>query len=264
VTVIEAPPAGLSPTALSGTGWNCNVGTLTCTRSDALAAAASYPAITFTVSVAANAPSSVLNSATVSGGGELDTANDSAFDSAVIAPPPDFTLSVTPAMITRRAGQPANFGLTVSPINGAFTTTVNFSVSGLPAKTSFVFNPASVTPGQNPAASTLEIMTIPGDSFLAKNVEMNGMPGHRVPIYSFFLPVTGLLLSGLAFQKRKWAKRWVFVFLLLAGSGFTLYGCASARNIRNLGTPPGTYSVTVSATSGGVQHSATVTLVVKP
>jgi hypothetical protein len=67
------------PTAISGTGWSCNLGTLTCTRSDALAPGASYPPITLTVTVPIGiGGSTVTNSATVSGGGDPNshTAND--------------------------------------------------------------------------------------------------------------------------------------------------------------------------------------------
>src|SRR5206468_2367105 len=46
VTVTDTLPAGLTATAISGTGWSCTLGTLTCTRSDVLAAANSYPVIT--------------------------------------------------------------------------------------------------------------------------------------------------------------------------------------------------------------------------
>ena len=59
---------------------------MTATRSDALAAGASYPALTLTVSVASNAPASVTNTATVSGGGEINTANDTASDPTTIKP----------------------------------------------------------------------------------------------------------------------------------------------------------------------------------
>jgi exo-1,4-beta-D-glucosaminidase len=69
VTVADSLPWGLSATAMSGQGWTCNVAAITCYRSDALAAGASYPPITLTVSVAANAPATVTNSVTVSGGG---------------------------------------------------------------------------------------------------------------------------------------------------------------------------------------------------
>src|SRR4029077_1485626 len=46
VTMTDTLPAGLTATAIGGTGWTCTLATLTCTRSNALAAAASYPAIT--------------------------------------------------------------------------------------------------------------------------------------------------------------------------------------------------------------------------
>jgi hypothetical protein len=86
VTVSDTLPAGLTATAISGTGWSCTQPAGPCTRSDALNAGASYPAITLTVNVAANAPSSVTNTATVAGGGEVNTGNDTANDLTNINP----------------------------------------------------------------------------------------------------------------------------------------------------------------------------------
>ena len=86
VTVVDTLPTGMTATAMSGSGWSCNAGTLTCTRSDSLAAGTSFPAIALTVFVSANAPSSLTNSVTVSGGGELNAANDAATDVTAIAP----------------------------------------------------------------------------------------------------------------------------------------------------------------------------------
>ena len=88
VTVTETLPAGLTAAAISGDGWTCTIGNLTCTRSDVLAPGASYPAITLTVNVSANAPTGVTNSVSVSGGGEVNTANDNSDDFTTI-----FTLS---------------------------------------------------------------------------------------------------------------------------------------------------------------------------
>ncbi len=49
-------PAGLTATAISGGGWSCMLGTLTCTRSDVPGQPVdSYPDITLTVDVANNA-----------------------------------------------------------------------------------------------------------------------------------------------------------------------------------------------------------------
>ena len=93
VSVTDTLPAGLTATAISGTGWTCVLGTLTCTRSDVLAAGGNYPAITLTVNVANNAAASVTNTATVSGGGETNTANDTANDVTTINQLPDLTIA---------------------------------------------------------------------------------------------------------------------------------------------------------------------------
>ncbi|MEO8680596.1 MAG: FG-GAP-like repeat-containing protein [Vicinamibacterales bacterium] len=86
VTLTDTLPPGLTATALSGSGWSCSLGTLTCTRNDELAAGASYPALTLTVNVASNAPTSVTNTATVSGGNEINTGNDTASDPTTVTP----------------------------------------------------------------------------------------------------------------------------------------------------------------------------------
>lgn len=98
VTVTDTLPPGLTATALGGSGWNCVLATLACSRSDVLAAGASYPAIQLTVNVAANAAAQVTNQAAVSGGGEANTANNSASDVTVITAvslAPDLTLTKT-------------------------------------------------------------------------------------------------------------------------------------------------------------------------
>ncbi|MGW5662830.1 hypothetical protein ACWEWG_22445 [Streptomyces sp. NPDC003758] len=92
VTVTDTLPAGLTGTALSGTGWSCALATLTCTRSDVLAAGASYPPLTLTVDVACTAPDGVTNTATVSGGASApDTVTDPT--SITGACPPSLTIS---------------------------------------------------------------------------------------------------------------------------------------------------------------------------
>jgi len=82
VTVTESLPAGLSLVSMSGTGWTCSSNT--CNRSNALTGGASYPAVTVTVNVAANAGGSLTNSVTVSGGGDGNTSNNVATDATTI------------------------------------------------------------------------------------------------------------------------------------------------------------------------------------
>jgi uncharacterized repeat protein (TIGR01451 family) len=97
VTVTVALSSGLSATGILGTNWTtCNLATLTCSRNDALAGAGgSYDPITVTVSVSINATSSQTCTATVSGGGEVDTGNDSATDDITLPPVPDLIVSVS-------------------------------------------------------------------------------------------------------------------------------------------------------------------------
>ncbi|MCG9893710.1 MAG: DUF11 domain-containing protein [Thermosynechococcaceae cyanobacterium MS004] len=89
VTVTDTLPSGLTATAASGTGWTCNLNTpstgqVRCTRSDALVSGSSYPPITLAVNVSDLAPSSVTNTATVSGGGDYYTSNNTATDVTII------------------------------------------------------------------------------------------------------------------------------------------------------------------------------------
>jgi hypothetical protein len=82
VTVVDTLPPSLTATAMSGLGWSCNVGTLTCTNANPLGPGGTYPAITLTVAVAGNAPILVTNTATVFGGGEASTINVTENDTA--------------------------------------------------------------------------------------------------------------------------------------------------------------------------------------
>jgi len=82
--VVSTLPAGLTATALGGSGWSCVLATRTCTRSTVLATSASYPPITLTVTVAGNAPAQVTNTATVSGGGDATPGNNTATDPTTV------------------------------------------------------------------------------------------------------------------------------------------------------------------------------------
>jgi sugar lactone lactonase YvrE len=83
VTVTETVPTGLALMSMAGVGWTCPSGGTTCTRADALAAGASYPAITVTVNVATHATSPQVNAVSVVWAG-FDSA--SATDSTTVNP----------------------------------------------------------------------------------------------------------------------------------------------------------------------------------
>jgi uncharacterized repeat protein (TIGR01451 family) len=109
VTVTDMLPSNMTATAISGTGWTTNLGTLTCTRSDALSAGAAYPAITITVNVAAGSPASVTNTAAVSGGGDINPANNTSTDPTTI-------ISVSAPTVTTTTA--TGVGTTTATLNG--------------------------------------------------------------------------------------------------------------------------------------------------
>jgi uncharacterized protein (TIGR03437 family) len=111
VQVFDTPPTGMTVTGMTGTGWFCQTSpTAGCNRGDALAAGSSYPTITATVSIAANAPASLTNQATVSGGGAASGATTS--DPTTILGPPILTIAKTHTG-NFTAGQQGTYTLTV-------------------------------------------------------------------------------------------------------------------------------------------------------
>ncbi len=85
VTVTDnLPAAGFTVANMAGTGWNCVVPSVICTRIDALPAGGSYPPITLTVNVPLGASSPAINQVNLAGGG---SAAISATDTATILPP---------------------------------------------------------------------------------------------------------------------------------------------------------------------------------
>ena len=99
VTVTNLLPSGLIGSTMAGAGWTCNISTLKCTLVDpsiSVAPGLTYPPIVLTVLIAANAPASVTDTVSVSGGGELNTANDTASYSVTIRQTALVTVTTSP------------------------------------------------------------------------------------------------------------------------------------------------------------------------
>jgi M6 family metalloprotease-like protein/uncharacterized repeat protein (TIGR01451 family) len=118
VTVVDSLPAGLTATGIAGSGWSCTAPSGPCTRSDALAAGASYSPITLTVAVAASAPASVVNTAAVSGGGDATTGNNTAADVTAIQKVPDLKITLTHAGNFTQGQTGAAYTITVTNLGG--------------------------------------------------------------------------------------------------------------------------------------------------
>jgi uncharacterized repeat protein (TIGR01451 family) len=94
VTVTDELDPRLTLRSAGGDGWSCSQAqTVICTREDRLAANASHPPIEIVVAVAPGATGNLSNTGRVTGGGDGDSADNSATDSVQL-PDPDVTTPV--------------------------------------------------------------------------------------------------------------------------------------------------------------------------
>jgi uncharacterized repeat protein (TIGR01451 family) len=139
VVVNDTLPIGVTPTSATGTGWSCSVSgqTVSCTRSDALAGGASYPLITVNANVAQSAPTTITNTGTISGGGDISPLNDTSIDTASTASTAD--LAVTDADTPDPVAAGANITYTQVVTNNGPSAADNATiVTAIPANTTFV------------------------------------------------------------------------------------------------------------------------------
>jgi hypothetical protein len=192
VTMTETPPAGMTVTALSGTGWTCD--TATCTRTDALPPAASYPSVTATVNVSGSAASPLVNKATVTGGGSLLAA---VADSTMIT-------STTPLLLVNR--RVLNFGISGSLITSPQTVLVTIPTIAAAAWTATSNQPnITVSPGSGIGAGTFQVsvsagasgtvtVTVPGVGNTTQTIQVN-VANNVIPTSPsgiFDTPVSGI------------------------------------------------------------------------
>ncbi len=138
VTLNDTLPFGLTPTGASGTGWACTVSgqTISCTRSDSLAAGAAYPSITLSASVSQAAPATVTNTAVVGGGGEANLLNDTATDLANVVSVADLSITDSGAPDPVAAGSRITYTQVVTN-NGPSTADNATYVAAIPANTTY-------------------------------------------------------------------------------------------------------------------------------
>ena len=162
VTVTDPFPAGSfsSIANAGGAGWNCAINglTLTCSRSDALAGNDAYPPILVDGTVADPAPATIVNTATVSGGGS-DPA--SASDGGGANGLADLSLSKTVDSTSVFNGDTVTFTLTVQ--NAGPSSAQNVVVSD-PINPGFSVVDAQSTLGSCDLTVSCSLGTVGADS----------------------------------------------------------------------------------------------------
>jgi hypothetical protein len=172
-----------------------------------------------------------------------------------------FTMSVSPASQTVPAGQTAPYTVLLSPI-GAFGDNVALACSGAPSGATCNFSSTSVSfsQGTGSASAALNITTTPQPVSIADG-------RHRGSLYALALLVPGMAFFGVGVGSRRRRTRWLgllalsIVFALVALQP----ACSSNKQQPQVsGTPSGTYSMTVTATSGTFSQSKSFQLTVTP
>jgi hypothetical protein len=166
---------------------------------------------------------------------------------------PDFSLTASPSSMTITSGQVASYTFSVAAPAG-FAGNVNLNGSGLPAFATCSFNPASLTiTGGTTPTSVLSVATA-SQALLQRDTSIQ-FAG------AFFGALMVLVLPG---RRRKLVAR-IACSLLFAAAGLLLVaasGCSGGGS-----APPaseaGTYTITVTAVSGTVTHTSTVTLIIQ-
>ncbi len=158
---------------------------------------------------------------------------------------------------TVAAGNPAMYTITVTPNPAPFNYPVEFRCDGvLPTGvTCSSFSPASVTPGSSNATATLTLSTT--SHFKAANHASSNPSMAGLSIGAFVLLVLSLSLN----RKRLRLLSVLLLFGLLTTTGCGANASLSASN--PIGTPAGTYEITVLATGNEITQATTVSLIVE-
>jgi P pilus assembly chaperone PapD len=173
----------------------------------------------------------------------------------------DFSLTSSDSSQTVEPGSSTTYSIAVTPVGGSFGNLITFSCSGTPANASCNLSPSSTTPGSTPANLTVTLGT-KGNTTAGS---MGIFPGGQAGAYKGLLACLGLIglglvmVTGKAGRSRRWQMLPVMGLLLLLGA------CAGGTGIapQSNQTAPGTYSITVTATSGKLQHTLPLTLIVE-
>jgi uncharacterized repeat protein (TIGR03803 family) len=215
-----------------------------------------------TSSAVYNGPITVSSTETLQAIAGASSYNNSPVASATytISLSPDYQLSVTPSTLTIVAGQSGTAKFTVTPMNG-FNSQVSFTCSGLPSGATCSFAPSSVTPsGGNPASSTLTISTT------AASAALRGprSSSHYLN-YALLLPFVGMIFGIAARRKQACLGSRAYSICALALLAVSLASCGSSSRPANSGTPAGSSTVTLTASTSGTganNHTAALTITI--
>jgi hypothetical protein len=178
----------------------------------------------------------------------------------------DFTVTVSGSSAqTVSSGQTASYTLVITPLSGS-QGTFTYLCGTLPADAACTFNPTSETLNAVAGNVIVQISTGSGTSGQLR------APGAGSPFGGRNLPLALLpLLCGVILLPPGWSRRQKALMLaaLLAILAGGMSSCTSSGGGSGGGggsgkgtTPSGAYTITVTVSSNGIQHSVNLTLTV--
>jgi len=172
---------------------------------------------------------------------------------------PDFNMSVTPSTTpTISPGASTRFDIAIGGLGGLATPVAVTCSSPTTQGVNCTLSATSVKPG---STVTLTVTTLGPSGALAPlpATQTRGL------FYAAWIFMPGLALVGFSCggrNRKRIALRLCSYSLLLVLIAFEL-ACGGSSATKNPGTPPGTYTVTVNATAGAVQHAIPVSVNVR-
>ncbi len=247
-----ASTAGTCPTTSTNTSVSCTIGSL-------------QPGSIATVTVVLTPTANSSGTPQAFNGGQVSVLGQNNILLAVTSVPAqmsDFGVSIYPSNYSvPQAGQTATYEVQLNP-HPVYGTNVSLSCSNVPTSAACNFTPSNSISlqGSSPATATLNVTTTPQSITTASAKSGMGRS------YAVFLAVPGFALIGIGLgrdRRRRWRVTGLFLLLLVIGQLLPLPGCATVQTQPPpTGTPPGTYSITVTASSGTDSKSVPIQLTV--